>query len=35
MPGVFVLWHRSLGLGEGEHFDLVSVDIQLTFFFPF
>lgn len=32
MPGVFVPRHRSLGLGEGKHSDLVSVGIQLTFF---
>lgn len=32
MPGVFVPWRGSLGLGEGEHSDLVSVGIQLTFF---
>lgn len=33
MPGVFVPRHGSLGLGEGKHSDLVSVGIQLTFFF--
>lgn len=32
MPGVFILWHRSLGLGEGGHFDLVSVLILQHFF---